>query len=720
MSAATGPRLRPPSAGTAPPPPPAAGEARAAASTLLLDACRRVGAAEGIVFRPPVRAPGEVAEVSLEAICSASRVRFRSVTLRGRWWRRDHGPLLGFLGEGSAHPGRPVALLPLGRGRYALEDPASGRRARVGGAVAAELDPGAFVFHPPLPRRPLRPADLARAGYRAARGEVRTLAVAALLGGALGLAAPLATARLVGSAIPAGDGRELLHLFLALLACAVAAGLVHLARALAVLRIEARVDRGVQGGVWDHLLSLPASFFRGFAVADLHARAMGIEAVRTLVSGHVLSAVLSLVLALSSFAVLFHYAPPLAGLATLLLVALALATAAIARLQLRELRRVQERRARVASLLFDLLGGIHKLRVAGAERRARDEWARAYAAERRAEARAQRLAVLQGSVNAVYALLAPLVLFAAVGLTGGAGMELAAFLAFNVAFGQLQGAVFGVLGVAGQLLAVVPHWERLQPILAAAPEAEGGRVDPGPLRGELELRDVTFRYAPGAPAALEGVSLRAGPGELVALVGATGSGKSTCLRLLLGFERPDSGEVLVDGRPLETLDIPSVRRQLGVVLQDGQPLVGTILANIAGSRDLEPEEAWAAARAVGLEEEIRGFPMGMYTFVNDRGTTLSGGQRQRILLARAIVGRPRVLLLDEATSALDVRTQETVVRTLASLGATRVVIAHRLSTVRDADRIYVLDAGRVVESGTYDELMALGGTFARMAARQVA
>jgi ATP-binding cassette subfamily C protein len=669
-----------------------------------------VGAARQIGFRAPRRTHSAV-PYTVEGICGASRVRHRAVTLRDAWWRADHGPLLAFRG------GDPVALLPAGTARYLLLDPADGTRVPVTGAVAATLDARAFVFYAPLPRRPLGAGDLLRAALRSSRRELRTVAAVGCLAGLLGLAAPLATARLVGSALPRGDRGEVLALAAALVGSALAAGLFHLARAFAVLRVEAKLDQAVQGGVWDHLLSLPVSFFRRYSVGDLHARAMGIEAIRGVLSGHVLSAVLSFVFSLFSFGLLFYYSPSLAGVATLLVAALAGVTLAVARAQIREQRQLHHQRGRVSSLLFDLLGGILKLRVAGAEARARGEWARAYAAQRQAEMRSQRLANLQAVVNTTYAMLAPLVLFAALGALGG-DLTVGEFLAFNVAFGQFQAAVFGVLSVATQVFATVPVYERMKPILEAAPEVGDERPEVGELAGELELRGVSFRYAADGPPVLDDVSIRVGAGEFVALVGPSGSGKSTCLRLLLGFEQPASGTVLVDGHELSRVDAHSVRRQVGVVLQDGQPLVGTIFANIIGSRNLGLEDAWWAARMMCLENEIRELPMGMYTFINDKGTNFSGGQRQRMLIARAIVSRPRVILLDEATSALDNRTQEVVVRNLEQLNATRLVIAHRLSTIVNADRIYVLDGGRVAESGTFDELMARDGAFARMVERQ--
>jgi ATP-binding cassette subfamily C protein len=270
------------------------------------------------------------------------------------------------------------------------------------------------------------------------------------------------------------------------------------------------------------------------------------------------------------------------------------------------------------------------------------------------------------------------------------------------------------------LLVIVPTYERLRPILQAAPEVEAGQAEPGELGGAIDVDRVSFRYHADGPLVLDDVSLHFRPGEFVALVGPSGSGKSTLLRLLLGFEAPVAGAILYDGRDLATLDVRAVRRQIGTVLQSGRLMTGDIFSNIVGASTLTVDDAWEAARMAGLDADIRAMPMGMHSVIGEGLSTLSGGQRQRLLIARAIVSRPRIIFFDEATSALDNRTQEIVSRSLESLAATRVVIAHRLSTVVNADRIYVLQNGRVVESGTYRELMQRRGVFADLARRQIA
>jgi ABC-type bacteriocin/lantibiotic exporter with double-glycine peptidase domain len=307
-----------------------------------------------------------------------------------------------------------------------------------------------------------------------------------------------------------------------------------------------------------------------------------------------------------------------------------------------------------------------------------------------------------------------------VGQGGHASLSTGEFVAFATAFGTTSAALLGLVGVLTTATQAIVLWERARPIVHSAPEVLTGEGDPGELSGRVELGHVSFRYGNEGPLVLDDVSFAVAAGEFVALVGPSGAGKSTIFRLLLGFEQPETGTVSYDGQSLADIDARAVRRQLGVVIQNARVLPGTIFDNIVGAANLTIEDAWEAARIAGIAEEIERMPMGMHTFVSESGAAFSGGQRQRLLIARAVVARPRMLLFDEATSALDNRTQAAVSTALDELQATRIVIAHRLSTIRTADRILVLDRGRVVEHGRYDELMAGEGLFAALARRQIA
>jgi ABC-type bacteriocin/lantibiotic exporter with double-glycine peptidase domain len=309
--------------------------------------------------------------------------------------------------------------------------------------------------------------------------------------------------------------------------------------------------------------------------------------------------------------------------------------------------------------------------------------------------------------------------FATVALLRDRDLSVGAFLAFSAAFAQLLAAAAATAAALNSVAQVVPLVERVRPIIEALPEADANRADPGELTGEIEISRVSFRYQSDGPPVLDDVSLQVPPGTFVALVGPSGSGKSTLLRLLLGFETPTAGSIYYDRRDLAGLNLQAVRRQIGVVLQHGRVFAGDLLSNIVGSSLLTLEDAWEAARLSGLDEDIRQMPMGMHTVLGEGGSTLSGGQRQRLMIARAMASRPRLVFFDEATSALDNATQAVVSRSLEGLKATRLVVAHRLSTIRHADLICVLEAGRIVQQGRYEELMRREGLFAELVKRQL-
>ncbi|MBQ8697943.1 MAG: ATP-binding cassette domain-containing protein, partial [Schwartzia sp.] len=277
-----------------------------------------------------------------------------------------------------------------------------------------------------------------------------------------------------------------------------------------------------------------------------------------------------------------------------------------------------------------------------------------------------------------------------------------------------------MLPVMEQAAAIRPLMENIQPVLDAEPEVAEEKIEADLLSGAFEIRHLSFSYGEGLPEVLHDVSFSVAAGEHVAIVGKSGCGKSTLVRLLLGFESPTSGAIYFDGQDLAELDLPSVRTQMGVVLQNGQLMTGDIYRNIVGASDLTLDDAWAAAEAAGVADDIREMPMQMQTVISEGSTNISGGQRQRILIAKALAMKPSIIICDEATSALDNRSQAVVTESLDRLKATRVVVAHRLSTIRHADRIIVIDGGRVAESGTYDELVARDGMFASFVKRQVA
>ena len=492
-------------------------------------------------------------------------------------------------------------------------------------------------------------------------------------------------------------------------------------QAIAMLRIDGRLDLTLQAAILDRLLRLPVAFFRHYTVGDLADRTLGIGAMRQVLTGRTIRGLLAGLFCLFSFALMFYFDVRLALVASALTAVRGAVIVATSAVRLRHERRHFDLQGKVGGLVLQFLTGIGKLRVAAAKVRALEVWARRFAEQKRHFVASQRAANLLNVAELGFPAAASLVIFAAAEAdpAGNLLLDTGRFLAFFAAFGQSLAAVGEFSTALAESLIAVPYFTRVRPLLAAPVEISEERKPPGELSGAFELGQVTFRYLEGGPTVLDKVSIRVEKGEYIALVGASGSGKSTIFRLLLGFEKPESGAVFYDGKSLDTLDVSAVRRQIGVVLQNGKLTSGSIFENICGGVQLPIEEAWHAARLAGLDADIEAMPMGMHTIIAEGLSTFSGGQRQRLMIARALVHRPRLLLFDEATSALDNVTQSIVSASLATLNVTRVVIAHRLSTVEHADRIIVLAQGQVVQSGSFAELSAAPGPFADFAKRQL-
>ena len=679
----------------------------------LIGAFMLVGEALGIeVEEPPPGSLGGVTE-PVEAIARASGVRIRQVALGQRWWRQDLGPLIGVLKE----TGRPVALLQRRTGGYELVDAEDGTRARVTAAVAAQLEPAATTIYRPLHDGPVGGRDILAFVVRGIRRDLWRLALAGLGAGALSLVVPLVTDRIFGTVVPDLDRGALIWLT-ALVAVLTVGGFgLSVAQQIAAMRIEARAAVDLQAALWDRVLDLPLDFFRRIPAGTLAVRVTSIEKIRSLATTSVASAALGLPIGLFSMGVAFWLQPRLALFS---LVPLLLVLGIVVWLVRWQFRRGVEVDDAAYGTGLELVQAIAKLRVAAAEQRAFVRWVRDFRHEKRGEYEIELgVSVMTSIIAAVPALATMVVVLAGVSLPEGA-ISPARFIAFNAALVQALGAFAGLTAVATFLSETALLYDDTHEVLEEPREREGIRSDPGELRGAIEVAHVSLRYRPDEPLVLDDVSFEVQPGEFVAVVGPSGAGKSSLLRVLLGFERLDLGTVRYDGRRLDTLDLSAVRRQIGVVVQSARLMPGDIYTNIVGPRPLAMADAWEAARVAGIEDEIRRLPMGMQTRVGDGGGTFSGGQRQRLLIARAVAGRPRILLFDEATSALDNRSQAAVADTIHRLRATRVVIAHRLSTVRKADRILVLDQGRIVQEGSFDELMAQDGLFRDLARRQLA
>ncbi|MEM7238572.1 MAG: ATP-binding cassette domain-containing protein, partial [Pseudomonadota bacterium] len=485
-----------------------------------------------------------------------------------------------------------------------------------------------------------------------------------------------------------------------------------------IQRITGRTGIEVAAAVADKILRLPTGFFRGYSAGDLNQRIGAVDELRQLVTGVILSSGMTLVFSIFYFITLLAFDSRLAGLAVILVAIYVLATLLARALQMRHVRRAAELDGKVSGASFETLAAVGKLRVAAAEERAYLRWRRLYAQEQEAGIAMGRIGAHFSAFSDAYQTVTMMTLFGAASVLQSEDLPAGQFIGFLVAFGSFQGAFTGFCDALMSLFTAAPMAERARPVFETEAETATGRVEPGKLSGSIELSGVAFSY-PGARQLLDGLDLVIQPGEHVAIVGSSGSGKSTILRLLLGFETPERGAITYDGRELNRLDLGQVRAQIGVVMQSSRLFAGSIFENIRGASEAGLEACLEAAERAGLGAELALFPMGLHTPITEGAGALSGGQKQRILIARALVGKPTIQFFDEATSALDNTTQAIVMRTLDASSATRITIAHRLSTVRNADRICVLEDGRFVEIGSFDELMAQNGLFVALAQRQL-
>lgn len=692
----------------------------------LFKACWTVGNSLGVTIKPhPDFKKGLKLQNPLRGILEASRIRMRNIILKDNWWEKDiGGPVLAYIEEKK----RPVAILPTDSGKYKMYDPAEESETLVTPQIALSLSGIAHSFYRSFPDKKLTGMDLLKFGLHGLKRDIKMVLIMGIAAGLLSMITPIATGKIFETIIPGAERGQLFQLSMALIVFAFATAMFQITRAVAMLRVEGKMDASVQAAVWDRLLSLPVPFFRNYSTGDLAQRAMGINIIRQALSGVVVQSILGLLAASFSVGLLFYYSIKMAFVALgLILIALTV-TSTLGYFKVRHQRELARIQGKISGMVFQFITGINKIRIASAESRVFNLWAKEFSEQKKVRFKAESLANHLAVFNSAFPVIATITIFFALTYFTKKALEagdppilsIGDFLAFNAAFTSFLMAMLGMSEALISALNIIPIYERSKPIFETLPEVDITKSDPGKLSGTIETDQIYFKYEKDGPLILEDLSLNIKSGEYVALVGSSGCGKSTLFRLLLGFETPLSGTIYYDGQDLAKLDVRSVRRQLGVVLQNGTIMAGDLFTNIIGSLPLTLDDAWEAARMAGLDKDINEMPMGMHTVLGEGGGTLSGGQRQRLLIARAIVHKPRIIYFDEATSALDNKTQAIVSKSLDNLKVTRVVIAHRLSTIINADTIFVFDRGKIVQRGNYKELIEQEGLFAELAKRQIA
>ena len=659
--------------------------------------------------------PESITDVNeqLEYLMRPYGIMRRNVNLDKGWYKDAIGAMLAV----RKSDGTVAALIPTGISGYSYVDYETGKRIKINRKNQNQFETEAIAFYKPFPLKKIGIPELIRYMIQTLSVSDFVLVGIVTLGVTLlGMLSPKLNNIIFSDVIESGSMRLLLAVTVFLICVTVSQLMITAAKSLIMARINTKMSVSVQAATMMRVLSLPADFFKKYSSGELSSRSQHINSLCNMIISTVLSAGLTSVFSLVYISQIFVYAPALVVPALLIIVATVLFSLVSTLVQMRISKRQMELASKESGMSYALISGVQKIKLAGAEKRAFARWGNLYAKEAELSYNPPLLIKLNTVITTVITLTGTLVMYYA---AVKSQVSVADYYAFNTAYGMVSGAFTSFVGIALTLAQIKPIMDMAKPILETVPEVSEGKQMITRLSGGVELNNVSFRYNANMPLVLDNISLKIRPGQYVAIVGATGSGKSTLMRLMLGFETPDKGAVYYDGKDLSTLDLKSLRKKIGVVMQDGKLFQGDIYSNIVISAPwLTLDDAWEAAELAGIAEDIRRMPMGMQTVISEGTGGVSGGQRQRLMIARAIAPKPKILMFDEATSALDNLTQKKVSDSLDSLQCTRVVIAHRLSTIRQCDRIIVLDKGNIIEDGNYEELIEKNGYFAELVSRQ--
>ena len=649
----------------------------------------------------------------LDYLLSSTGVLYREIILKKGWHADAMGAMIATLKE----EGTVIAVLPSDMGGYEYSDPRTGRHVKVTAREEKRISGEALCFYRPFPMHELRIRDLLRYMISCLRPrDLAEFVLAALAVTLVGMLMPRLNRVLMGTVIQTGSMQLLYAVTGFMLFATLSSVMLSMIRALLLSRIRYKLNINVRAATMMRILNLPTSFFRDYSAGELDQYISYMDSLCTSITDSLFSTAITGVFSLVYLTQIFAFAPSLVW-PSLLVTVFTLAVSVVSALvQMSVDKEKMTWTAKERGLLYSLVTGIQKIRLSGAENRAFAKWSKLYARSSSLTYNPPAAIRLSSVITAAVSLLGTAVMYF---VSVRSGVSVADYYAFNTAYGYISSAFSALASVALSAASIKPIIGLIRPFLAAKPETSEGRETVTRLSGAIELSHVTFGYDPESKPLFEDLNLVIPARQYVAVVGKSGCGKSTLVRLLLGFETPQRGAVLYDRKDLRQLDLRSVRRQMGTVMQDGKLFGGSIFENIIISAPtLKLESAWEAAEIAGIADDIRDMPMGMNTVLQEGGGTVSGGQRQRLLIARAIAPKPRILIFDEATSALDNITQKKISDALDKMKCTRIVIAHRLSTIRHCDRILVIDGGKIAEDGTYEQLIALNGIFAGLVERQ--
>ncbi len=648
----------------------------------------------------------------LEELFYRHEIFFRQLTLEGKWWRRCTGKMLGFTAEDDL----PVILTPL-FADYSFVHPRTGRRCSARKDASLLKDEAFSLCYPLPPGKRTVSSFMTHAFGQLNRFDYICALLACLGVVLLTMVTPYICKLLFNEVIPSGDAAQITPIAVLLFSAAAGLVMVQLSRNYLVVRMKDKTEYALQTMLMTRLLTLPAALFKQYAPGDLSNRVLSVARTFSRLTEDMLSTILSLLFTAVMFIQFFTYGGPLLWTGILVIALYLLAIYSVYHFRKDVQNSANASASKLTGLIYNLVSGAQKIRTNGAEIRAFRHWAVAYEPSEPNGSRYPAMFSIGNSISYNFRLVPLLVTMIA---AWHYGLGLSDYIAYCSVLAIATRAVEEFERITKDVAVLGPEIRLCAPILEAESETQSGQVLLREVSGRIEVKGLTFRYSEQMPYIFDGLDLSINPGDYVAFVGPSGCGKSTLVRLLLGFEQAESGSIFYDEHNLAEINKPSLRRYcVSICLQDGQLVEGTIRDNILfGNGWYTDEQVWEAARMAALDKDIQDMPMGLDTRISADGQGVSGGQRQRILMARALIRKPRIIFLDEATSALDNISQYKIARNLARMKCTRITIAHRMSTIRECNRIIVLAGGRVAEDGSYDELVAKGGLFSEIIKRQ--